>query len=106
VALSSGPGRSAFFIPGDAEGSMFSADSSNNASNDNTAPGFAIAVDDSEFVSLTPGSIDLHLANTQSSTMATGGTPLDTSFDHDIDGEARSIPWSIGADQNPTAAPQ
>jgi hypothetical protein len=34
-----------------------------------------------------------------SSTLLTGGTDLSATFTKDIDGQTRTAPWSIGADE-------
>lgn len=58
----------------------------------------SIAYDTSNFVNVTGGSEDLHLASGADATLKTGGTDLSGTFTTDIDGETRSD-WSIGADE-------
>lgn len=62
----------------------------------------SIAFDTGNFVNVTSGSSDLHLASGASSTLKTGGTDLSADanypFSTDIDGDTRSD-WGIGADE-------
>jgi len=74
--------------------------SSNNLSSDSSAPGplsiIAISAS-SQFVSIAPGTIDLHL---QASAVAVGlGANLGIAFSDDVDGMSRIVPWDIGADE-------
>jgi hypothetical protein len=58
-----------------------------------------IAYTTSNFTNVTAGSQDLHLVAGASSTLLTGGTDLSATFTKDIDGQTRTAPWSIGADE-------
>jgi hypothetical protein len=59
----------------------------------------SLAYDASNFANVTPGSEDLHLVPGAAAALLTGGTDLSASFTHDIDGQLRTAPWSIGADE-------
>ena len=59
----------------------------------------SIAHSTANFLNVTGGSEDYHLQAAASSTLLTGGTDLSGTFTTDIDGETRSAPWSIGADE-------
>lgn len=77
------------------------AGQSYNISSDATAAGSGSQTNktltDVKFVSTTPGAEDLHL---QSGSVAIGaGTDLSSYITTDIDGQTRSVPWDIGADQ-------
>ena len=67
----------------------------------------SIAYDTGNFVNVTAGSEDLHLASGASSTLKTGGTDLSAdatyAFSTDIDGDTRSD-WGIGVDELVAAA--
>jgi hypothetical protein len=59
----------------------------------------SIAHDTTNFTNVTGGSEDYHLVSGASATLKTGGTDLSGTFTTDIDGQTRSVPFSIGADQ-------
>lgn len=64
----------------------------------------SIAHSTANFTNVTAGSEDYHLVSGASATLKTGGTDLSGTFTTDIDGETRSAPYSIGADQIVSAA--
>lgn len=74
--------------------------SSNNISSDDSAPGAGSATQTLAadlFVSSAQGAEDLHLV--AGATAVDKGLDLSGSFASDIDGEQRSAPWDIGADE-------
>lgn len=84
----------------------YAAGSDYNMSSDTTAPGTNSQISkaaSNQFVSISPGSEDLHLK--AGSDAIENGTDLSGTFAIDIDGQVRSVPWDIGADEysSPTA---
>lgn len=82
-------------LPAFAVGPDYSG-SSNNLSDDQTAPGASPqSGDDTVFVSTQAGAVDLHL---HADTAASGQGIVVEGIADDIDGEPRAVPWDIGAD--------
>jgi len=94
---------------GDFAGGNYDASCTNNLSSDTSAPGSNAQKSKTvSFVSTTAGSEDLHLQLGDTSAKSNG---TDISSDTywwgaalDIDGETRSNPWDVGADQHTSAA--
>ena len=112
IVMNSGDGLRADF-KGYGTG-YFSAESSNNISSDNTAPGnnsflSRVATNNGNpevgnwviFEDIASGSEDFHLQNVSENDAMDTGTNLSLSFTTDIDGNTRpdSILWDIGADE-------
>lgn len=86
--------------------------SSNNISSDGTAPGVGSLLNRTAtdinnpgagdwivFTNLTPTLEDLHLKNVVENDAVDVGANLSGTFTDDIDGDTRSAPWDIGADE-------
>ena len=79
----------------------FDASSDYNMSSNTSAPGthsLHNKTASANFVSTAAGSEDLHLKYGADAINA--GTSLSSVFTNDIDGQVRSIPWDMGADEN------
>jgi len=87
---------------GKAAGASFGS-SEKNISGDGTAPGTGSLIDKTasdNFVNATPGSEDFHGKDTAD--MKGAGKDLSGTFNIDIDGDTRTLPWSMGVDDIPT----
>jgi len=75
-----------------------------NVSSDATATGFSSQTNRTNyatyFQSITNGSENLHIVNTSAALWGTSGSDLSARFSHDVDGQLRTIPWDVGADES------
>ena len=75
-----------------------------NVSSDATASGANSQISKTSyatyFLSVTPGSENLHLAASSLSLWGSSGANLSSSFSHDVDLQVRTLPWDIGADES------
>ena len=75
---------------------------SNNVSSDGTAVGQTLKTDYvNYFQNINGGMEDLHLKGSSAlpAIWNAAGTDLSATFAHDVDGQLRSVPWDIGADE-------
>ena len=74
---------------------------SSDATGDDVAANSAINKNSysSYFTNISAGSEDYHLKNDSNTLWGLSGTDLSATFTTDIDGQTRSVPWDIGADE-------
>ena len=81
----------------------WNVESNHNLSSDATAPGANSKTNQTiSFVSTTPGSEDFHLSPSDTSAKDEGidlSSDTNLAFTTDIDGQTRTAPWDIGADE-------
>jgi hypothetical protein len=78
-------------------GSAASATLVTSASSDGTGSIPNVSLASAAFVSTTGPAIDLHIQS--ASALKDAGTDFSAVFNYDVDGQARSLPWDIGADE-------